>query len=372
MDKSWRQYLSFRFDPRGWAAPVLGHPGVSPVGIRLRRPSLCRRSSGALAAKRGSATAFRSARIALLAMATTGVSLTWAGHPAPSLWAQEEEQAPLPRIFGLSVEPGGLLIQQVKLGELYDLDKEAGTPLKISNQDQKPRTYHLSAHRPSEVGNRKWLHGYLEIPDPSWFWFDKDTVTVAPESSAYVKMYLRIPQDDRYSNQHWVIAVGVRGQPSSGEALALAMYPRYQIETVSHTDPKSIPAGALALKPSILSFEKVPLGERQESKVTLHNNEAKTHQYHLSVITIPVDPTKERISPSPGYRWLLDTRWVSLNRRNFRIKAQQARSVILRVKVPRDPELHDQSWEALLWIEPDEGLPRFARIQVTTGGPENP
>ncbi len=311
-------------------------------------------------------------RIALLALVTTAVALTGVGRPAGSLWAQEEEQASVLRGgIGLSVAPGGLLIQHVKLGELYDLDEVAGTPLKISSRDQKPRTYRLSAHRPSEVGNGKWLQGYLEIPDPAWFWFDQETVTVAPGSSAYVKMYLRIPQDDRYSNQHWVVAVGVQGQAASGEALALAMYPRYQIETVSHPDPETVPSSALGLEPSILSFEKVPLGKRRKSRVTLYNNEAKTHQYRLSVITIPADPTKEQIVPSPGYRWLQDSRWVSLKKEQIRIRAQRTRSVVIRVEVPRAPELHDRSWEALLWIEPDEGLPRFARIQVTTVGPEN-
>jgi len=311
-------------------------------------------------------------RITLLATVMVGTSLIGFGHPAGSVWAQEEEESPKPRSIGLSVEPGGLLIQQVKLGELYDLDKEVGIPLKISNRDQQPRTYRLSTHRPSEVGNRKWLEGYLEIPDPSWFWFDQETVTVAPESDAHVKMYLKIPQEDRYYNQRWVVSVGVQGQTAPGEMLALAIYPRYQIETVSQADLKAIPAGALGLKPSVLSFEELPLGKRQESRVTLYNNEAKSRRYRLSLITIPVDPTREQIVPSPGYRWLPETRWVSVSKGRFRLKGGQARSVKLRVKVPKAVERYGQSWEALLWIEPEEGPPQFVRIQIKTAGAESP
>jgi len=307
-------------------------------------------------------------RIALFAMVMTWVTLLGVGHPAGSVWAQEEAEPPKPRSIGLSVEPGGLLIQQVTLGEVYDLNKEAGIVLKVSNRDEKPRTYRLSTHQPSEVGTGKWLKGYLEIPDPSWFWFDQETVTVDPESDAHVKMFLKIPQEDRYDNQHWVVAVGVRGQAAPGEALAVAVYPHYQIETVSQTDLEALPAGVLGLKPSVLSFEEIPLGKWQESKVTLYNNDTKSRRYRLSIITIPVDVTREQIAPSSGYRWIPETRWISVKRRNFHIKGHGARSVSLRVKVPDEPEWYDQSWEALLWIEPEEGLPRFTRIQITTAG----
>src|SRR3989338_7030897 len=99
-----------------------------------------------------------------------------------SLFSQEEavkkeEVGPKPSL-GLSVQPGGLLIQYVKIGETYDLYEKSGIALIIENKDINPHTYILTTSKPSQVGNKKWLKGYLEIPEPSWFWFEKNEITV--------------------------------------------------------------------------------------------------------------------------------------------------------------------------------------------------
>jgi len=283
---------------------------------------------------------------------------------APWLWAQEE---PAERGgIRLSVEPGGLLIQHVKPGETYDLTQSSGIALKISNTDTKPRTYRLSTHRPSEVGNRKWLEGYLEILDPSWFWLEQGEVTVGPESDGFVKMYLKIPEEEQYHNQHWVVSVGVQGKPEAGEMLALAAFPRYQIETESKADVKAIPAGLLGIKPAMLQFETMEPGKRKKAQVSLYNNDATARMYTISVKTILVDPTREQIVPSPGYAWIPEPKWMSVSKGWVKVNGNESRTVNVSVKVPNKPEYSGQRWEALLWVEPDEGLPRFARIQIET------
>ena len=120
-----------------------------------------------------------------------------------------QESSVEPGSIGLSVEPGGLLIQHIEPGETYDLAQKPGIALKISNRDRSERTYHLSTHQPSGIGNRKWLEGYVEIPDPSWFWFESDEVSVGPHDDAHVKMYVKVPEGTQYANQHWVISIAV-------------------------------------------------------------------------------------------------------------------------------------------------------------------
>jgi len=291
----------------------------------------------------------------------TGVVCAWVPW---GLWAEEESGRPPG--MGLAVEPGGLLIQYVKPGKMYDLAREAGISLKVSNRDAEPRTYRLSSHQPSAVGAGKWLEGYEEIPDPSWFWFEEDELTVPGDRGGRMKMYFKIPEGERYDNQHWVVAVGVRGRAAPGEMLALAVYPRYQIETASNAEVGVPPAGALGIAPSMLEFEDTPLGERVGVEVTVYNNESASHRYSASVRTIPVDPGREQIVPSPGYAWLPDVDWVSVRKRRFKIKANGSRTVNVKVNVPDRPAHYGGRWEALLWMAPDEGRPRFARIRIET------
>lgn len=56
---------------------------------------------------------------------------------------------------GLMVSPGGLLVQGVRPGKVYDIYEVSKTGFNIYNKDNRPHTYLLSAHRPSTVGNRK-------------------------------------------------------------------------------------------------------------------------------------------------------------------------------------------------------------------------
>ena len=74
---------------------------------------------------------------------------------------------------GLRVTPAALFVQNVFLGKLYDVYEESGIRLTIHNLSDRERTYLLSTHIPSDVGVRRWLQGYAEVPDLSWFWFDQ-------------------------------------------------------------------------------------------------------------------------------------------------------------------------------------------------------
>ena len=102
--------------------------------------------------------------------------------------------------IGLSVEPGGLLIQKVPIGQLYDMDYWIKMRFKVYNNSDKPRRYSLKVDKPIKVGVNM-LKGYSSIPEPSWFWFEKNEVLVAADSQEEIKMFLRIPNEEKYANQ---------------------------------------------------------------------------------------------------------------------------------------------------------------------------
>ena len=286
--------------------------------------------------------------------------------PAPTAPKAASEA---PRGMGLSVEPGGILLQHVTPGQTYDLSANGGIALKISNRDDKPRTFTLSTHQPGKVGNGKWLAGYAEIPDPAWFWFDRKEVAVEPHSDGFANMFVKIPDEPRYRNQHWSVSIGVQGVAQAGEMLALAAYPRYQIETEPIAlDAQAAPEGALGLAPSLLRFESAAPGNKLRGDVTLYNNDASPRRYRLSILTIPTDATREQITPSPGYDWVPQAKWIGLSARKVTLKPKTRQAVTLTVKLPKDAAA-GQHREALLWVEPDQGRPAFARIQLDTVSP---
>jgi len=290
-------------------------------------------------------------------------------HP---LLAQEEgvlEQAPQPKL-GLSVQPGGLLIQYIKLGEKYDLHEKTGISLIIENKDERAHTYRIFAGKPSVLGNKKWLQGYSQIPDPSWFWFERNEVTIEAQSKEEIKMYLKIPQEEQYLNQHWTIALGVAGKPEAGAMLSLAVYPRYQIETVSEAEIKGKPAGITAVSPSTVEFEDVILGKRYNSTINLYNNDEVVHHYKIKSKRFKVNPMREQIVPSAGYSWIPKAKWIKIKKRRAKIDADGVMEIPLEIKIPKGKENFNRKWEAVLWIEPKEGAPHFARVKIKTKASE--
>jgi len=275
------------------------------------------------------------------------------------------EEKPKPSL-GLSVQPGGLMIQKVKLGETYDLHQKAGIALIVENKDINPHTYLINTFKPSQVGNKKWLRGYSEIPDPAWFWFENAEVTVGAQSKKEVKMFFKIPQEDKYYNQHWSISLGISGKPEAGKMLALAVYPRYQIETESKTGLHEKPAGLIGLEPSRLIFKNLPLRKKERKKIILYNNDKIAHKYKITSQVIEVDQTREQIFVSSGYSWLPKERWLKPKKKRVKILPGESKELTISVKIPKRKGHYQKKWEALIFIEPDEGRSRFARIQIET------
>lgn len=280
------------------------------------------------------------------------------------LFAQQKEKLK-PRL-GLSVQPGGMVIQQVKLGEIYDLHQKSGVALLIENRDNQPHSYVLSTAKPSQVGNQKWLTGYLEIPDPRWFWFETNEVTVAPQSKGQVKMFLKIPDHEKYYNQHWTVSIMVSGKAEKGGMLALAVYPRYQIETESKADLTNNPDGLTGVAPAILTFKDVALGKKVNGKVRIYNNDKKMRTYKITPRIIKVDATREQIIPSPGYSWVPDIKWVMPDKQELRIKPGESAELMVTVYIPREDKYYRKKWVGLMFVQPDIGPARFVRVQIDT------
>ena len=290
----------------------------------------------------------------------SGVLLLLFGFAMCRAFAEE------PRAIGLSVEPGGLLIQNVPVGQLYDMDYWMKMRFKIANDSGMPRKYALRVDKPSRVGV-KLLKGYTEIPNPDWFWFEKNEVFVAAGGTAEVKMFLRIPNEDKYANQRWAVAVDVEARPEAEEKLVLALSPVFYIETEAKATPKELPAGFTALVPGTVVVDHVAIGKRTDGgSATLYNNDSQPHLYTVTSVVPSAEPGRQTISPSPRSSWLPNVGWVKVDKRTIKLGPRERRDLHLRIDVPKDPRWQNQDWETLLYVESEDGLASFARIQIKT------
>lgn len=268
--------------------------------------------------------------------------------------------------IGLSVEPGGLLIQKVPIGQLYDMEYWIKMRFKVYNDSDKPRRYSLKVDKPVKVGVNV-LKGYTGILNPSWFWFEKNEVLVPANGVEEIKMFLRIPNEEKYCNQKWAVGIDVEGKPEAEERLVLAVSPVFYIETESRPEVKEKPAGFLGLVPATVVLENAALGKSKTiSKIKVYNNDSSPHLYKISSIIPYAEPGRQVISPSPNFSWIAKKEWLRPDKSTLKIGPQEQKEITLDLDIPKKKDFLNQRWEGILFVESEEGLSNFVRIQIKT------
>ena len=260
----------------------------------------------------------------------------------------------------LKVSPGSFIIHDVVPGKAYDLYKETGLRLTIHNDNDVSHTYLLSAHRPSG----RLVTGYLKIPDAGWCRFEKSEITVEAGGKGYGNLYLQIPDEEKYYNQHWVVNLNVAGKPGPG-GIALAVNVRTKIETKSKADVKEKPDGIIAFKPSILRFEDVSSDNAQKGSVTIYNNDNKAHIYKITPFLHSLKEERQSTYLTDSYQVLPDSDWIVLSKDKLKIEPESAGNLSLKLEIPDKPEYQGRKFEEILLIEPEEGLPGFIRVRIS-------
>jgi len=268
--------------------------------------------------------------------------------------------------MGLSVEPGGLLIQQIKPGERYDLEARGGLRLKISNQSPKQRVYQISVAQPEQLGITGWTAGYSPIPEPGWLAVEPTEIEVPAEGEIYARMFINIPADARYYNQHWVVALAVQEKPRADEIVALQLKPVYYLETESRAETSPWPYGSLGIVPTVLQCSQTASPGRHPEvscgELKIYNGDSRPLTLTISAETPSVLAGRQKVDPSPGYSWLAKPESVGLSADRFILQPKESRAISVRVASAPDAPL--LKGECLLWVRSDAGIAGFARLQV--------
>lgn len=254
----------------------------------------------------------------------------------------------------LKVGPAGFIIHNIVPGKTYDVFKETGLQLTIYNDSAAAKAYLLSAHRPSEGG--KWEKGYLEIPDPKWCWFDNDEITVEANSNAYARFHLKIPDEERYYNQRWVVTLNIAGKPGPGGGVGVAINVRAQVETQSRADLKGVtPDGLIGVVPAIITLKAEDKGE-----VVIFNNGATADTYKIYPLA---DKEKFKTYISAGFSPLPEPDWIKPGDGSLTIPAGGRKTLGLKAALPEKERSSAEKYEAIIFIE-GQGATGFVRVRM--------
>ncbi len=262
---------------------------------------------------------------------------------------------------GIKVSPGAFCLQGIDAG----VDQDLGIDLTIYNISDEEQVFVVRSLKPSEA-TEKWLRGYTEIPDANWFYFNENRITIGPNAQGKLRMHLKIPDEEKYLNQHWIVYVRVTTEET--KMFKAALIPCYMIETEPERDIKEKPYGILSLVPSIVKIEEVIPGEKRTATFKIYNNDEVEHTYTLTPY-IPLSKDKLDISLSPGYEWAKDKNWVKLAKnwwelgeKQIKLKPGEVKDVTIEVSIPEGSQPRNNGWENIILVEPDEGLTGFVRV----------
>jgi len=179
-------------------------------------------------------------------------------------------------------------------------------------------------------------------------------------------MYILIPPDEKYVNQHWVARLALWDLSADRKPVNLLVHPQYFIETQSKAALTTSPLGAIALSPAKFVLKNTPLGSRIKiDALKIFNNRSEECKYTV-FSRAPAQGSEKGIPLSPGYEKIPVPGWLFAGNRTFSIDKQGSFKTDVWLNTPKKPEYHDRKWEALLLIRSDKGDSAFARVQVTT------
>ncbi len=105
-----------------------------------------------------------------------------------------------------TMTPGEIYLDNVPLGKRYDIGKEAGMILTVTNNGEREQVFKLQSRA---VGNSSaTLTGdYSDTPDAAFLSFSESEFTLLPKGTTTVKMYLEFPAKEEYASKKFMFII---------------------------------------------------------------------------------------------------------------------------------------------------------------------
>jgi len=260
--------------------------------------------------------------------------------------------------YALRVSPGAFCAQNVEIGK----ETDTGVDLTIDNETDQERDFSIKvvAAKPAVTES---LKGYTPLPDLSWLRLDKNYLVVPAKGQAKTRLYISIPNEEKYLNQQWVVSCLVEYVVQKG-LFQEAVMTRYMFETRPKKDITEKPYGELAVSPSVVKVKKDAMNTKEGVSFKIYNNTAQEHTYTISA-SVPKEETgKLSINVTRGLSWVKDASWINPKTKTIKLAPGGISEIGLNVNVPKSELEGDKGVESLIFIDSDSGQRRFIRVQV--------
>jgi hypothetical protein len=119
---------------------------------------------------------------------------------------QEEVITASDASVNFTLKPEEVFVDNVEPGKIYDVDKNTGLVLKITNPGDREQTFELQS---LTVGNSEatLTQEYEDAPDASYLKFSENRFVIPPKGTKTVKVYLEFPPEKEYSGKKYMFVI---------------------------------------------------------------------------------------------------------------------------------------------------------------------
>jgi len=260
--------------------------------------------------------------------------------------------------LALTVSPGAFTAQNVEPGE----DKDTGIDLTVTNDTDKEREFSIKVVAPKEAQNKS-LKGYRTLPELGWFRLEKKDLIVPPGGQGKSRIFINIPKNEKYYNQHWEVSCLLEYVGQKG-LFQEAVMTRYMIETRTKADVSESPHGELGIAPAAVKITKQDRKEGKEFGFKIYNNTTEVRLYTIKSFVPKQKSGKLEINVTPGLAWAKKSSWVRPLPAKIKVEPGAVGEVKLKVSVPEKTITPETGVEALIFIDSEQGERRFVRVQI--------
>jgi len=241
-----------------------------------------------------------------------------------------------------TISPASFCLENFDIG----MNMYLGIDLSLSNvSNQGP--IDLNVRKPERS---RLLKGYEPIPDAKWFYFLNPQIVPGKDGCAKARMFLKVPNDQQYLNQHWIVHVAA--SPPKVGLFSMDLVGFYMIETRASDKISKPPYGPLGVVPSRLHLTHMVFGKNKTGQFWIYNNENKPQTYSISVKTYqPSMYSKLQISQASGFEWIKDVKWIKLSTSQVSINGKSKKELHLQAKIPKGHQYQNEGWEAIIMVE---------------------
>ncbi len=105
-----------------------------------------------------------------------------------------------------TLAPGEIKLDNVPRGKRYDIGKEAGIILTVTNNGEREQVFKLQS-RTVASSSATLVGDYIDTPDAAFLSFEKNEFTIPPTGTTTVNMYLEFPAKEEFAGKNFMFII---------------------------------------------------------------------------------------------------------------------------------------------------------------------